>query len=130
MEQKQELIGGILAKKGLELIVGKALEQVAKRPWNGLKPEEVKDATKIAVREMEPEINSHINHATNNEPFYKSRVTLGALMGVLGAVVGIYQLATDGLPEDWNQWSPHVMVLGGAVFTIYGRFVARKPLGE
>ena len=66
---------------------------------------------------------------TNNEPWFQSRVTLGSLASVLGAITALLNMISTG---DFD-----VTIAGGAIATLlgaglalYGRWAAKKPIGQ
>lgn len=72
-----------------------------------------------------------IAHATNNEPWYQSRVTIGSYIAMAAPVVG---------PLIGHSFSPEeqalittvvagILTIGGAGLALYGRWFAKKPLG-
>ena len=68
---------------------------------------------------------------TNNEPWYQSRVTIGALLAVLSGLLGAFGYA---LPDELRGQILEIViaagpVIGGAV-ALYGRWVAKKPIGS
>lgn len=71
-----------------------------------------------------------IEHAMNTEPWYRSRVTVGAIVSM-----GTGLLSALGVATDWVDPDTAVVVimaagsLVGGVFTLYGRWAARKPMG-
>jgi hypothetical protein len=72
-----------------------------------------------------------VQHLTNQEPWYKSRVTWGALVSALAGILGAlgYALA----PETMDTLISLGLALGavvGACVTLYGRWQARVPIGE
>ncbi len=72
-----------------------------------------------------------VAHITNTEPWYQSRVTLGAILAAAAGVVGAFGYA---FPEDVQGKIVDLIValgpvIGGAI-ALYGRWVAKKPLGQ
>lgn len=72
-----------------------------------------------------------IQHMTNTEPWYQSRVTWGALVAIASSVLGIagISLSADDQVTIINLGVAMVSAIGGFV-TLYGRWAARKPLGR
>jgi hypothetical protein len=84
---------------------------------------------KPEVREVvAKEVGPVIEHLTNNEPFYKSRVSWGALFAILGGVATIGTAIANGESNMEVYTTAGMSILGG-VTTLYGRWKARKPLG-
>ena len=78
-------------------------------------PDAVTEAAKVIVNQ------------TNNEPWWQSRVTWGAIAAILG---GLGTMAGLVAARDWtpNLWLTAFGGVGGGVGTLYGRWVAKKPL--
>ena len=65
---------------------------------------------------------------TNNEPWYQSTVTLGALVTLITAGYSFaWNVSHDGLPPPAD-FATQVGPIVGAVVTLYGRWVSTKPL--
>lgn len=68
--------------------------------------------------------------ATNNEPWYQSRVTWGALGAIVLPLLGFVGITTDVV--SLNDFIVGGMTLGSVVsglLTLYGRWKAKKPIG-
>lgn len=75
-------------------------------------------------------VTAPVLHATNNEPWYQSRVTWGAIVSIGTGLLGALGVATDWL--DAETAIALGMGLGSVIgggFTLYGRWKARKPIG-
>lgn len=129
MTQQQNFIGGLIAGKMIEIVVGKALDKVAKSPKLSLEAKDVPAVKSIVVDSVKNELALHQQHATNNEPTYQSRVAQGSLGAILGAVALVVQLWTDGVANTPMDYTPPAMVLVGAGWALWGRFIAKKPFG-
>lgn len=130
--EKQEFIGGLvaaaLAKKGVEVIVGKALDKVASAKNTKMAKADVAPATEVVMKDIRDEAVARIEHRTDAEDHWRSRNVWGSIMVMIGAVDIIYKLWTDGMPntiEDY--WAPASVIIGGLV-PMYSRFIAKKPL--
>jgi hypothetical protein len=89
----------------------------------------VEQAEKPVVKvEVAKELAPVIEHLTNNEPWYQSRVTWGAVFAILGGVATIGTAAANG-ETSMEVYSPAGMSILGGLGTLYGRWKARKPLG-
>ncbi|MDW9726292.1 hypothetical protein GOB91_29020 [Sinorhizobium meliloti] len=76
-------------------------------------------------------ISSEIMHATNNEPWWQSRVTLGAILAAAAGVLGLFGFAFPA--EVQGKVIELIIALGpviGGAIALYGRWVSRKPIGE
>lgn len=73
-----------------------------------------------------------LGHAVNAEPWYRSRVTWGAIIAALAPVIGIVAGREIGA-EEQSLLADAAMAaagLAGAALALYGRWVARVPLGR
>ncbi len=75
------------------------------------------------------EVGPDILNATNNEPWFTSRVTLGAVASIVGGAYGLLLDCLDGTLPTTDSLTAQVVVIGGAALTLYGRWAARRPLG-
>ncbi|KAA0970790.1 hypothetical protein FPY71_09960 [Aureimonas fodinaquatilis] len=82
-------------------------------------------AETIAAR-MEP----IIQHVTNTEPWWRSRVTLGALLALFSGVAGTMGYV---MPDELRGEVLELLVAAGPVIggivALWGRWVAKQPLG-
>lgn len=72
-----------------------------------------------------------IAHATNSEPWYQSRVTWGAILAALAGVLGLFGVVFD--IDAQGRVLDLVIALGpviGAGIALYGRWAAKKPIGN
>lgn len=69
-----------------------------------------------------------IVNQTNNEPWYQSRVTWGAIAAILSGLGTAAGLLAAG---DWSPelWLAALGSVGGGIGSLYGRWAAKKPLG-
>ena len=71
-------------------------------------------------------------HAANAEPWYRSRVTWGAIVAGLSPLIGL--LAGHELGADERSLMVDMAMAGGslagALIALHGRWVARVPLGR
>lgn len=87
-----------------------------------------------AVRDVAQKITADvapiIENATNAEPWYRSRVTLGALLAVLSGTLASFGYA---LPDELRGQILDIAIAAGpvigGVLALWGRWVAKKPLG-
>lgn len=90
---------------------------------------EVKPVVEKAVEQaMRTEIIPRVEHLTNQEPWYQSRVTLGALSGILGGTATLLMHFASGEPLSVDTYGPPVMAILGGITTLWGRWAATKPL--
>lgn len=106
----------------------------------------IKEAVIVGVRNAEPttekdvppitkavmeQVQPVVDHLTNQEPWYKSRVTWGAIASIALPLLGAFGVSSDVIDAD--QFIALGLALGtaaGGVLTLYGRWAAKKPLGE
>lgn len=113
------------ASKALQNQVMRAVVSAASDPANNLTPADVAPVTAAIADAVSPMVLS----ATNNEPWYQSRVTWGALASILLPLLGVLGVTSDVLDAD--TFVAIGMAAGSAVggfITLYGRWRARKPL--
>jgi hypothetical protein len=88
-------------------------------------------AQRAIVPKVTEEVAQVIVNQTNQEPWYQSRVTWGAILAALAGILGIFGYA---LPEEMQGRIVDVIVAAGplvsALIVLYGRWVAKKPLGQ
>lgn len=69
-------------------------------------------------------------HATNAEPWYRSRVTWGAIVAGIAPLAGLFGTA---LSPDQQDGAVQALVaagtLAGAGLALWGRWRARRPIG-
>ena len=88
-------------------------------------------AREVAERVVRAEVAPVLEHVTNSEPWYRSRVTWGALISFATPLLGLAGVRVE--PGDAESITSLVLGLGpviGAVVTLYGRWVASRPLGR
>ncbi|MCB4767961.1 hypothetical protein LGR54_05035 [Ancylobacter sp. Lp-2] len=120
--------------RALTRAVHGAVETVIRIPENAASGAEADRIAGQVLAELsrQPAIRdavARLDHATNAEPWYQSRVTLGALVALVG---GIYSLAldiADGTPPSVDSLTSQLTAILGAATVLYGRWRARKPLG-
>lgn len=108
--------------------VSDAVYAAASDPSNSL--------TNAQAAEVIPQISAQITpvlvHATNTEPWYQSRVTVGNYVALASAVIGpLIGKTVD--PDDQALITGIITGIGvaaGAAFSLYGRWKAKKPLGS
>ncbi|PZO78421.1 MAG: hypothetical protein DI629_12020 [Mesorhizobium amorphae] len=99
-------------------------------------PVDMMDASDIKA-EVTREVAAVVVNQTNQEPWYQSRVTWGAIFAVGGGIAGIagYSLTPEDQLTLVNQTVEVVKATGAIVAAVggalawYGRWRAKKPLG-
>ncbi|HEV7255740.1 MAG TPA: hypothetical protein VGN97_21900 [Mesorhizobium sp.] len=88
------------------------------------------DASRVAAK-VAAEVAPIIVNQTNNERWWESRVTWGAILAALAGILGLFGWA---MPEEMQGRIVDVIVAAGplvsALIVLYGRWVAKKPLGQ
>jgi len=113
----------------LDAVIGKVLDKVAGNPKISLEPKDVPAVRDVVAETVRDELAAREQHATNNEPAYQSRVAQGSLASVMGAGALLVQLWTDGMPNTPMDYTAPSLILVGALYALYGRFIAKKPFG-
>lgn len=129
MSQQQNFLGPLIAGKVLDTVIGKVLDKVAGNPKISLEPQDVPAVREVVAETVRDELAARERHATNNEPAYQSRVAQGSLAVLLGAVTLIVRLWTDDVPNTPMDYTEPALILVGSVWSLYGRFIAKKPFG-
>lgn len=113
------------------IVVGQVLEGLRKAPVPTPRPytDEERELAASVAKEVEP----IIAHATNQEPWYQSRVTWGALISIASGALALTG-ASSGLisAEDMALFTEAGLAVGtvlGGGLTLYGRWRAKKPIG-
>lgn len=105
----------------------KGVSKAAADPHVSTESADIGKVTSKVLTEVAP----IVAHATNSEPWYKSRVTLGAILAAAAGVLGVFGYAFPS--EVQGKIIDLVISLGpviGGALTLYGRWVAKKPIGE
>jgi hypothetical protein len=107
-----------------------AVKEVAERPTNTLDPASVAGAAPSLEKAISDNVAQVVKHVTNQEPWYRSRVTLGALLAAAAGLAGALGYA---FPEEMQGKVLDIVIAAGpiigAMIALYGRWVATKPLG-
>lgn len=77
------------------------------------------------------EVAAVVVNQTNNEPWWQSRVTWGAIIAAIAGILGIFGYT---LPSELQGRILEGIIAAGplisAAIVLYGRWVAQKPLGQ
>jgi hypothetical protein len=104
--------------------VAAGLNKAAASPTNDLRASDVPAVQAVVASEVrKTEI-----HLANQEPFFQSRVTLGNLTGILASSGVLYAMVAARI-YDPELLAPPVLAILGNVYSLYGRWMARKPIG-
>jgi len=105
-------------------IAARIADRLVKSPSVPLEAPE-KPVVKVEVaKELQPVLE----HLTNNEPWFRSRVTLGAIATILAGASSLTMAIANG-ETNMEIYITALVGIGGGVTTLYGRWKARKPLG-
>jgi hypothetical protein len=114
------------AKPLLTAAVLAALNNVAASPTTAMNKLDVPVATEAVVRQISPTLE----HLANQEPWWRSRVTIGAIISIAIPALGAFGVATDWIDQETA--ISVAMAAGSAVgglITLYGRWKAKRPIG-
>lgn len=108
------------------------IQQAAQNNNNALQPQDApaveRQVTQTVIDGLQN--NPTIQHLTNSEPWYQSRVTWGALIAMAAGTLGLAGVAVDDYDQ---QMLINVAIAVGAIVsscvTLYGRWKAKRPLG-
>ena len=84
----------------------------------------------VVVNRVVENVLPVVDHLTNNEPWYRSRVTWGALGAIALPLLGFIGVGSDVISMD--EFVAGGLALGtmaSGALTLYGRWKARKPIG-
>lgn len=104
-----------------------AVSATVARPDVAAKQEAVAPIVAAVTREVAP----MIENAVNAEPWYRSRVTIGALVSIIIPLLGLAGVSSDVVDAD--QLTAIVVAAGsaiGGVVSLYGRWKAKRPIGQ
>jgi hypothetical protein len=84
---------------------------------------------KIISDAVMKEVVPLVVNATNAEPWFQSKVTIGAVITLIGGGYGLMLDFLDGVPPTVDSFSAQASTLLGAAVVLYGRWFPGKPLG-
>lgn len=122
-------IGGVVAGTIVKEAVGAAVDRLAKSPKTSISEKDKAVVAEIVAEEVAKELGSRAQHTTNQEPFYKSRVSIGAIGSIFSGVAILLNLFAAG-QFDATQLGIAMTSISSGVFALYGRWAAKKPMGE
>jgi hypothetical protein len=103
-----------------------ALIAAAAKPDNSLTNADVNKTTAAVASEVKPVID----HLTNNEPWYQSRVAWSAIVSFIVVVAGLFGIQSGAI--DQKELVEYGVLAGSAIagaLNIWARYFAKKPLG-
>jgi hypothetical protein len=86
--------------------------------------------SRVDTEKVTKEVAAVVINQTNQEPFYQSRVTIGAIMTLIGGTYALVLDFMDGVPPATDDLTAQATAIVGAAVVLYGRWVAKKPLGS
>jgi muramidase (phage lysozyme) len=108
-------------------IAGAITSALVKNPDVPVGQDNAVDAQVVIADTVINEVGPVIDHLTNNEPWYQSRVTLGALASIIAGVAAIAGYAWDA--GAVLQFLIAIGPVVGGFLALYGRWAAKKPIG-
>lgn len=121
-----------MASKIPEIIFGQVFDRVLDTVTRPSVPV-TSGAEKAVAQAVAKEVAPIVVNAQNAEPWYQSRVILGALVAIISSIAGAVGIVID---EDTRQQFvtliPVVVSTIGSIYALYGRIVgaSKKPLGQ
>lgn len=115
------------AEQTLNSKITNAVASAVASPATAAKPEDVRPISASVIAAVVPAILS----ATNNEPWWQSRVTWGAILSLVASILAIFGVAFPS--ELQGQVLTAIMAavpLIGGLVTLYGRWAAKTPIGK
>lgn len=113
--------------KDIREAVEGAVLRVASNPSSGVQMRDVAPVAEAVTAKVAPALL----HATNNEPWYRSRVTWGAIGAIVLPLLGAIGIGADVIGAD--EFIAIGVALGtvaSGALTLYGRWKARAPIGQ
>jgi hypothetical protein len=110
-------------KAALAAAVAAAVSSTVARPDVPAEP--------AAVPAIVQAVGPLIEHVNNAEPWYRSRVTWGAIVSVAIPILGAFGVSVDVLDAD--QLTAILTAAGaavGGILTLWGRWKAKRPIGR
>lgn len=113
----------------LRPVINAATNRAVDRVYSG-KPAVPTNTGELAAR-VTQEVAAVVVNQTNAEPWYQSRVTWGAIIAVLAGLAGIMGYTFDAADQATlvNAIVGAASIVGGLI-AWYGRWVAKKPIGQ
>lgn len=108
--------------------VGGAVNRMAGRSDNPLTIEMAPRITREIIEQIAAD--PAVRHAANNEPWYQSRVTWGAIIAALAPILGLLlgHSVTAADQASLGEIAVALGTLAGSGFALYGRWRARGPI--
>jgi hypothetical protein len=103
-----------------------ALIAAAVDPKNTLDRKDVSETTMQVAKEVKP----IVDHMTNNEAWYQSRVVWSAIVSAGVVAAGIFGIQSGSI--DQKELVEYGILVGAAIsgaLNLWSRYIAKKPLG-
>jgi hypothetical protein len=127
--QKQAFLGTAVGGALIGQITNAIIDNLIRAPSVPVSREN-SGVVKPEVREaVAQEVGPVIDHLTNNEPFYRSRVWWGSVGSILGGAATIITMAVNGVPLSFESYGPPAGAIWGGATALWGRYGAHKPIG-
>ncbi|HTV71182.1 MAG TPA: hypothetical protein VMF90_21850 [Rhizobiaceae bacterium] len=125
-----KVVGGVV-----ENVVTQALTKEAEKPSNDLKAKDIAKVAPPVAEKIEQAVKKQvqpvIDHLTNQEPWYRSRVIVGLAVSLILKAAAAAGVATDQLDPDSTTTAVIALISALAdVYALYGRTIASKPIGQ
>ena len=115
------------AEQTLKARITDAVARAVQAPSTIAQPQDVMPIAAAVIEAVAPQLE----HATNAEPWYRSRVTIGAIVSIAIPLLGAAGISGDVIDAD--QLTALLVAAGaliGGIITLYGRWAARAPIGR
>lgn len=114
-------------KSAVTSAVVAAVKEAAASPKTHLDPKDVPAVAKAVSESVAP----IVAHTTNNEPWYQSRVTWGAIGAIILPLAGALGVSADIISADeFVALGIAAGTVASGLLTLYGRYIARTPIGS
>ena len=118
-----------IARVAAQAITARALDKNSAVPAEAARPDVKQEITAEIM--IQAKDNPVVAYAANMEPWYQSRVITGLIASIIGAVFAL--LGKKILPEQMEQLNQIIsqgLLFGGQLWALYGRTLAKKPIGS
>jgi hypothetical protein len=119
-------------KAAVAAAVEKSIEQTARRPDVAIANENARAvAEQLTPAIMRQAVEPVLQHLANDEPWYRSRVTWGAIISTAIPILSAVGIAVDWIdPDEAAALGVAIGTVIGGALTLYGRWKAKRPLGS
>lgn len=120
------MLGSLATSVARDLILPEIIK-VLRREDVPVAPHNVGSVAEAVAKQIAPQMA----HEANAEPWYQSRVTIGALVSIGTGMLALFGIALS--PADTELIVGVGVAAGTAIgggITLYGRWKAKKPIGQ